>query len=358
MKYPLYKPFHYYYSIVAKRRSLINGHEILFSTMRLDDILDGQGKFGIRTDSFGRFTRIRLINKETGEYASIIPEFGANVNEIVLQKKGKKHSILDGDKTQEELTRCELFKGAKLTPWPNRIRDGRYVFQGKEHQLPTNFPQEGHAIHGLVYNRPFNLVTANGLKNAAKAKLEHSYDGSIPGYPFKFKITILYILSDDGFTCKTSIKNNGEQSMPVGDGWHPYFRLGKTVDDLMLKIPAKFQLVTDERMIPNNARTFRAFRELTRIGDTNFDTGFIMLDYVPRVELYDPKQDVTINAWQETGSRLETGYKYVQIFIPPSRKSIAIEPMTCPANGFNSKQGIIILEPGEEFKGQYGVKLS
>jgi aldose 1-epimerase len=41
-------------------------------------------------------------------------------------------------------------RGQVLIPWPNRLQDGRYEFDGRRHQLPLNEPEHRNAIHGLV----------------------------------------------------------------------------------------------------------------------------------------------------------------------------------------------------------------
>ncbi|MFQ6011520.1 MAG: hypothetical protein ACE5KG_05045, partial [Nitrososphaerales archaeon] len=113
--------------------------------------------FRIDEESFGRFKQLKLVNTGSKEHVSVIPDYGANVNEIVLTKKTRSYSVLDGAKNYSELTKNEWFKGAKLIPFANRIRDGKYRFEGRSYKLPTNFPSQRHAIHGLLYDRKFNV---------------------------------------------------------------------------------------------------------------------------------------------------------------------------------------------------------
>ncbi|MDQ1722318.1 MAG: aldose 1-epimerase, partial [Pseudonocardiales bacterium] len=39
------------------------------------------------------------------------------------------------------------------------------------------------------------------------------------------------------------------------------------------------------------------------------------------------------------------------------RNGLAIEPMSCPANAFNSGEGLIRLEPGADWTGDWGIGL-
>lgn len=312
----------------------------------------------IESSSFNQFTKTILRNTVTGEYIAFIPEYGANIAELVLNKKEKAYSIIDGYSTPAELVAHQRAKSDKLIPFPNRIKDGKYSFRGKNYQLPINFPTENHAIHGLIYDKSFREIDSNITETQASIELEYVYNGDISGYPFQYAVQVTYFLTkENGFKCTTTVKNRGDQSMPFGDGWHPYFQFGKKVDELMLKIPATKLTEVDDRMIPTGRiLSFDQYRELTQIGDTKFDSGFRVEpdEGIITTEIYEPDQNLKIKIWQETG---KWKYNFLQIYIPPSRMSIAVEPMTCNIDAFNNKDGLIVLEPGRVFEANYGVML-
>ena len=313
--------------------------------------------FRIDDERFGKFTRLKLVDTNSKEYVSIIPEFGANVNEIVLSKKSICYSILDGAKNYSELIKNEWYKGAKLIPFPNRIRDGKYTFNRRSYKLPINFPSQKHAIHGLLYDRKFTVKERTVSKGSSSILLEHLYLGGTDGYPFRFKVQIKFALSANGFECSTIIKNEASTRIPIGDGWHPYFRVKGRIDDLLLRIPSTQQIEVDSRMIPTGGlKPFEKFSSLSKIGDETIDAGFRLRkgQGLARTELLDQEHDLKITVWQETG---EMKYNYVQIFSPPSRDSIAIEPMTCNINAFNNGEGLIVLRPKSIFNATYGVRL-
>lgn len=311
--------------------------------------------FKIKTDHLGSFLRFVLANAETGEYVSIIPGFGGNVNGIVLRKKNKNYSILDGARTDSELIRNAWFKGAKLTPFPNRIRNGEYSFAGKSYQLPINLGR--HAIHGFVYDKVLKVTNQTINDNQASLELEYVHDTTIKGYPFTLKVTLTYsLIIDNGFQYKTEIINLGNCSLPVGDGWHPYFKTKGKVDRLHIKIPAESRTEVDAQMIPTGELIHENYAGSFHIGNKQFDTGFVLQKASGKAttELYDPDLDLKICLWQETG---KWKYNYLQVFVPPSRSSIAIEPMTCTADSFNNGIGLIILEPLQSFAADCGVRL-
>jgi aldose 1-epimerase len=314
--------------------------------------------FKIVKEAFGDFTKVIIENSETGEYIAIIPEFGGNVCAIVLNKEGKNYSILDGYKTSSEIVELQNFKSSKLLPFPNRIKDGKYSFKGRSYQLPINEPDENHAIHGLIWDKNLILTEKEINDKYASVKFEYLYNGIDPGYPFKIKVTVTYsLLSTNGFKYTTEIVNLDNCEIPVGDGWHPYFKTNGKVDNLMLKIPAKHKIEVDPRMIPTGVKLpADSFNQLTKIGDSELDTGFIIEAQkdVATTEIYDPDYDLHIKVWQEIG---KWKYNYLQIYIPPSRESIAIEPMTCSIDAFNNKEGLIVLAPEQSVKATCGVKL-
>jgi len=314
--------------------------------------------FEIQTEKFGEFTRKRIINDKTDEYISIIPEYGGNVSEIVLKKNGMLFSILDGYKTYEDLINDKAYNNAKMFPFANRIPDGKYEFDGKRYQLPINWPQENHAIHGFVDDEKFYCANEIISENSAKLILEYKYSGEIPGYPFKFLLIVEYLLDQTkGFTFTTEVQNIGDLPIPVMDGWHPYFKLGKKVDDLYLKIPVLQRTEIDDRMIPTGKLLqFDGFVDFAKIGNQFFDTGFPLelKDGIVKTELSDLEKNVTIQIWQETG---KWKYNFLQIYTPPHRETIAIEPMTSNTNSFNSKDGLIVLQPGEKLRASCGVNL-
>ena len=313
--------------------------------------------FRIDDEKFGKFTRIKLVNTNSKEHVSVIPDFGANVNEIVLSKKALNYSILDGAKNYSELIKNEWYKGSKLIPFPNRILDGRYTFNRKSFKLPINFQSQKHAIHGLLYNQKFTVKDRTVSKKSSSILLEHLYLGRTDGYPFKFKVHIKYTLSGGGFECNTVIKNEHSAKIPIGDGWHPYFRLKGSLADMLLRIPSTRQIEVDSRNIPTGEISpFEKFSSLSKIADEEIDSGFQLRkrNGLAETEIVDQEHDLKLTVWQETG---EMKYNYVQVFIPPSRKSIAIEPMTCNINAFNNGEGLIILKPKSTFNATYGVRL-
>lgn len=303
--------------------------------------------FEITRCALGNFTSHRLHNTLTGEYVVILPESGGLVFQIGLAWKGTVYDLLESEPDERRLFKAESYYAAKLVPWPNRIRDGRYAFQGKKYQLPINEPARNNALHGLLYAKAMKVVKSEADANSAVLTLSYDFNGSDGGYPFRLKVRLTYRLDAKGFSCTTRARNLGEGPLPFADGWHPYFTFGGQIDRLRLELPARQFFQVDTQMIPTGKEQFDFDGSLS---GREFDTGFVVSGE-GKTRLIDPARNVTIVLWQDKS------YPHLQVYTPESRKSIAIEPMSAATDAFNSGEDLTVLQPGEEFKGAYGVFL-
>ena len=165
-----------------------------------------------------------------------------------------------------------------LIPWPNRIEDGAYEFDGRQHQLALDELEARNAIHGLVRWAGWSV----GEREQSRVVIEHVLHPQ-PGYPFRLRLAIEYALSDDGLSVATTATNVGPDPCPYGCGSHPYLTLGTpTVDSLVLTAPARAVLTSDERGLPTGrtavAGTEYDFTQPRAIGATRLDNCFTDLE--------------------------------------------------------------------------------
>jgi galactose mutarotase-like enzyme len=126
-------------------------------------------------------------------------------------------------------------RGQVLIPWPNRLEDGAYEFDGRSHQLPLTEPERGNAIHGLVRDAAWTV----GERKPHRVVMEHVLEPQ-PGYPFTLSLAVEYALSEAGLEVRTTATNSGPDACPFGSGQHPYLTLGTpTVDSLILCAPGR-----------------------------------------------------------------------------------------------------------------------
>jgi len=309
--------------------------------------------FTQRTEPFGPLEQVTFSNEAFGHIISFLPAYGACITRLIINGV----DILDGLESYEMLQHNHRFRSSWLFPWANRIKDGRYSFQAKNYQLPINEVKRHNALHGFAYEQVFGLENVGLSEKVATAHLNWSYDGRFSGYPFPFSISIYYEFSvEEGLKTTYEVSNRGEHDMPWVAGWHPYFRFEGQADNWHLQLPAiKHWHQVDEQMIPTGqTETFARFEKLSRIGET-------MLDHCLEVSigeaeakaiLVNETQEHTLQMWQETGF---TKYNFLQVYIPPDRKSIALEPMSANVNAFNNGDGLVVLQPGESKSASFGL---
>ncbi|MBN1116952.1 MAG: aldose 1-epimerase [Bacteroidales bacterium] len=316
-------------------------------------------RFQVIEEKFGNQLLIKLMDSESKEYVSILPETGGMLNSMELVYNNKLVPVLDDYKTEEELleTLESSFKGSNLFPFPNRIKDGKYDFNGKIYQLKMNFPQENNAIHGLVFTKKFKVTDKSESDTEATLSIAYSPKENAQGYPFSYTQEVKFSLSQEkGLIVTTSFKNTDSIKIPTGLGWHPYFMLTSKVDDIYIQFPSKNSYEVDSQMIPTGkSESYTKYNKLKQIEDDKFDTCFDVdqLNEIASIILKDPSIDGGLEIWQETGNKK---FNFLQVYTPPHRNNIAIEPMTCMPDAFNNKQGLIILEPNEKLEVSWGVK--
>jgi aldose 1-epimerase len=252
-------------------------------------------------------------------------------------------------------------RGQVLIPWPNRLEDGSYEFDGQRHELELTEPENGNAIHGLVRWEPWTVTE----RESHRVVMEHVLSGQ-QGYPFTLRLSIEYGLAMDGLTVRTTATNVGESACPYGGGFHPYLTVGtETVDSVILHVPAGTVVGADERGLPLAAAPVEGteydFRRPRSIGSTRLDHTFTDLardeDGLARVALGGLHPGSGVDLW------VDEAYGYLQLFSGDSlpdvnRRSLAVEPMTCPANAFRTGEGLIRLGTSTSFTSAWGISPS
>jgi aldose 1-epimerase len=286
-----------------------------------------------------------------GDQRAVVVEVGGGLREYTLNGR----RLLDGYGADDM---SGSGRGQVLIPWPNRIQDGRYSFDGQDHQLAIDDVEEQDAIHGLV--RWAAWVAAERADN--RVVMEHVLHPR-PGYPFTLALSVEYRLSDEGLLVRTTATNRGQRPCPYGSGNHPYLKLGQhSVDSLTLRVPGAEVLVSNDRGIPVGSTQVEGtdydFRQPRAIAATVLDHAYTELergdDGRACVEMRDPDGGSALTLW------VDEAHPYVMVFtgdpLPDvNRRSLAVEPMTCPPNAFRTGQDLVRLEPGQAFTSSWGI---
>lgn len=257
----------------------------------------------------------------------------------------------------EPSTRDGLYAGKILAPWPNRIRDGKYSFNKNDYQLPINEVSKNNSLHGLVANSLWEIT----FQNQSKVILEYLLDQPAI-YPGKLQLQVTYEIIESGIEIAVLSENIGDISAPYGVSIHTYLVAGESVknNELFLQIPAdQFLEVDAERLLPI---------KLQPVDGTNFDftnSKKISDQFIDHAFKYSSNYPRSISLLNAEGKGAEMIFddqsKWIQIHTADrdlqadSRMAVAIEPMTCPPDAFNSGVDLIVLEPGK--KHEYKLKI-
>jgi galactose mutarotase-like enzyme len=287
-----------------------------------------------------------------GHQRAVITEVGATLRSFTVDDR----PVIDGFGSEEW---SHGGRGQVLAPWPNRLGDGRYTFEGTEAQAAINELPANNAIHGLVRWRPWRMVGRAQNQVTMAVELRPS-----PGYPFALRLTVEYRLGRDGLTVVADADNLGTVALPFGLGFHPYLTVGTTsVDQVRLTVPADDRLTADDRGLPVGrvpvAGTEFDFTGGRMLGVTRLDTAYTALHRGPdgraRVNVDHPDGTGGVTLW------CDERFGYLMVYsgdtLEPERrrKALAVEPMSCPPDALRSGTDLVALRPGHRWTGSWGI---
>lgn len=291
----------------------------------------------------------RQYTLTAGEHAAVVTEVGAGLRSYT-------HAGADVTCSFGEDELPPKGCGATLVPWPNRLAGGRYTFDGVEYQVALTEPGAGNANHGLGRWVRWARVRQDGSAVTLRCDL-------VPqtGWPFQVRVDVTYALdAGTGLTVTQTARNTGRTAAPFGAGAHPYLSTrGEPLERTTVRLPARESLVVDDAQVPTGtapvAGTPLDLRRGRRLRDLRMDDGFTALthgdDGRGRAEVRGPAGGAQL--W------FDGAYRYLQVFtrenLTPGQHGVAIEPMSCAANAFNSGDGLLRLEPGDTWTGSWGV---
>jgi aldose 1-epimerase len=289
---------------------------------------------------------IHLHDDELSCTVSIAPEYGAMLHAFTVNSPKGPVNIINNYSNKAELDK-ELalsYKSSKLSPFPCRIEKGSYQWEGEQYVFANRFP-DGSAIHGLLFNKPFQIKEQKTTDFFSSALFEYEFKAEDPGYPFHYTCQVLYtLLHGQTLQIQTTLINQDTKTIPIADGWHPYFQLSDTINNCWLRFPAKGMLEFNELLIPTGKiLPYQVFNASKPFGNTVLDNCFLIDPAAgqPVCEISDPESGISIRFITDEA------YPYLQLYTPPDRKSIAIENLSSAPNCFNNGIGLLKLAPGE-----------
>ena len=285
---------------------------------------------------------LKLINQDTGESIVFSSTLGGTIISLTLGIG--LHQIMESD-SDDELQENPLFRGRLLFPFNDRIPDGVYTFHGRTYQLPKNCSDDGSAIHGFIYDKK---VTVLEQRETQASLFWRTGKNQLPGYPFDMSLKTDIELHNGGATLSFTVKNQGDIPAPYALGWHSYFKTDSS-STLYAEYPYYFE--TNEYFLPveNGLPSSGSKFDFTQGAEFSEK----LLDHTFKA----PTNGISILKNRNYSVKIEQKiFAYTQLFIPPDKTSIAIEPISSKPNSFNSEE-VLVLQPEEEYCASVSIDL-
>jgi len=285
----------------------------------------------------------------TGRISATVTEVGAGIRRLSIDG-------VDLVPPYDADVQRPAASGIVLVPWPNRVRDGLWRLDGAPQQLDITEVDRANAIHGLLRFTSYRVSarTEASITLGARVNPQH-------GYPFALETSVTYELVDAGLEVTHRVTNMADAPAPVALGAHPFFTIGDVEpEDLTLTLACATHIDVDDRMLPVGETPVEGtdldLRQGRRLVELTLDDGYAdaeMHDGICEHHLAAP-DGRTVTVWGDEN------FAYWQVFTtatyPGQSKALAIEPMTAPADAFNSGRGLRWVAPSETWQASWGVR--
>jgi aldose 1-epimerase len=300
----------------------------------------------------------RQLTIGDGRQEAVVTEVGASLRALTVDGRPVVWPYAAGEMSSGG-------RGQVLAPWPNRLADGAYSFDGVQARVPLDEPDRHNAIHGLVRWLRWHVD-----EHTARAVRLSCLLPAQPAYPWWLALSLSYELADEGLVVRASAVNRSTTSAPFGMGTHPYLDAGpRGADGCVLWLQASRHLLLDDRGIPRDSEnvdeTALDFRQGQKLSGVRLDDCFTDLGLTRDAPA--PEQA----AWQamlltgdghRTALWADAAWPYVMCYTGDTlgaadrRRGVAVEPMTCPPNAFRSGEDLVSLAPGASWTGTFGIR--
>ncbi|WP_298496205.1 aldose 1-epimerase [uncultured Algibacter sp.] len=274
---------------------------------------------------------IEVEHSNTKLYAKLFNNYGGTLQELSL----KGHVIIEN---LAPLTYDLTYASSILFPFANRIKDGAYKYKGEKHQFETNLKEENNALHGLVFNKPFQVIEKSTSETSATVVLEYNETGISIGFPYTYNIQLKYVFTKNTVSLTVTAKNTSQKTFPFTLGWHPYF-LSDNLYDSVICFDSTKKILMENRNITDGFKDIDPITDFY-VKDQKLDDCWVLDS--DEIKFKTPKYELIMTSSAENN--------FLQLYTPPKANNIAIEPTTGVSDSFNNKIGLQTLKPNESYE--------
>lgn len=284
-----------------------------------------------------------IIYMQDGALSARISTTGGVLLDFSWMRDGRKVPLLKPAADDADALSSACYP---LVPFGNRVRGNRFSFEGRDYSLLPNTSWDPHYLHGDGWLAEWRVLSESVTD--VEIGLRHRSDGT----PYCYEAKQRFTLSQEGLTLHMSVKNTGDEALPFGLGWHPFFPL--TEQTTLLAEAQRFWTET-EGWLPGEPAEIPAdldFSQPARLPHHWINNGF---------EGWSGKARI---AWPEASTALDLVadpiFRHAVIFLSDERFDpgfrrdyFCFEPMSHLANGHNlpGLGDLKILQPGESLEG-------
>jgi aldose 1-epimerase len=304
---------------------------------------------------------ISLSDGRSGSTAKIAPALGFNCFDFQARVGDETVPVIDASPQFARGSEKPSGHGIPiLFPFPNRIRGGRYSWNGKDYEIAASNASfhAANAIHGFCLDRPWRVTSREPNSAVGVFQLSRDAPDRMAYWPADFRIEVRYAIRGAALRADILIVNPSAEPLPWGFGTHPYFKLPLSAKSrssgCLIVAPAsqEWELVdslpTGRRLPISEFKDLRdgAYFDVLKLDDVLTDLGD-----APTVECSIIDEPAGLQVTQ----RFPAEFRELVVYTPPNRDAFCLEPYTCVTDAVNLEpQGIDagwrVLEPGGEFR--------
>jgi aldose 1-epimerase len=214
-----------------------------------------------------------------------------------------------------------------LVPYSNRLGYRRFRWRGQDHSTRANVEGSPHSLHGLGWQRPWQIVSSSALE--VVLELRHSGDAD---WPFAFTARQYFALDAASFSARLQLTNDAAAEQPVGLGWHPYF-IKRARSRMHIELSDRWD--ADATLLPTR-----------KVAQHGIDSDLSHLDF-----------DNCFEGWrgparirdERFSLQLTSSLPYLVVYTPPERGYFCVEPVSHVSNAIHMAEpaahGLVALAP-------------